>query len=134
MTKQESINQSKPESTSNIKVKRTRSKTGCLTCRKRKKRCDEKSKPTCLNCQLLKLECKWPELQIKTSNTIETIQQTNIRQDKSKSIKLDKQKMKNYYLSRIAMQQDCVENIDNDFNQSMHSDGSLVDSFIHYNK
>ncbi|ODN74109.1 hypothetical protein L202_07567 [Cryptococcus amylolentus CBS 6039] len=39
-------------STSGVK----RGKTGCLTCRLRKKRCDE-AKPVCLNCDRLGLEC-----------------------------------------------------------------------------
>ena len=42
-----------------VKMKRTRSKTGCLTCRKRKKKCDE-NKPNCNNCIHLNKECVWP--------------------------------------------------------------------------
>ncbi|KAJ8131999.1 hypothetical protein O1611_g1627 [Lasiodiplodia mahajangana] len=34
----------------NSKVTKGRSKTGCITCRKRKKKCDE-AKPRCLNCE-----------------------------------------------------------------------------------
>lgn len=41
--------------------KRIRSKTGCLTCRRRKKKCDE-TKPQCKACVRLKLECEWPTL------------------------------------------------------------------------
>ncbi|KAL1580966.1 hypothetical protein MG5_00739 [Candida albicans P57072] len=41
------------------KIKRTRSKTGCLTCRKRKKKCDE-NKPKCNSCIHLNKECIWP--------------------------------------------------------------------------
>ncbi|KAH6957057.1 fungal-specific transcription factor domain-containing protein [Fusarium avenaceum] len=37
-----------------------RSRTGCFTCRKRKKKCDE-SKPICSGCKRNKLECVWPE-------------------------------------------------------------------------
>lgn len=38
---------------------RNRSSTGCLTCRKRKKKCDEKLYPKCLNCQGKGLNCEW---------------------------------------------------------------------------
>ncbi|KAF4983909.1 hypothetical protein FZEAL_786 [Fusarium zealandicum] len=37
-----------------------RSRTGCYTCRRRKKKCDEK-KPICSGCKRNKLECHWPE-------------------------------------------------------------------------
>ncbi|KAF5006814.1 hypothetical protein FDECE_6832 [Fusarium decemcellulare] len=37
-----------------------RSRTGCFTCRRRKKKCDEK-KPLCSGCKRNKLECHWPE-------------------------------------------------------------------------
>lgn len=36
-----------------------RSKLGCLTCRSRRKKCDEKL-PTCQNCERRKVECCWP--------------------------------------------------------------------------
>lgn len=39
---------------------KARSRMGCFTCRKRKKRCDER-KPVCKACVRLKLECKYPE-------------------------------------------------------------------------
>ena len=35
-----------------------RSRTGCLTCRQRKKKCDEKH-PTCGSCVKLKIDCSW---------------------------------------------------------------------------
>lgn len=38
---------------------RTRSRTGCLTCRRRKVKCDEKSYPRCSNCEHRALECVW---------------------------------------------------------------------------
>ncbi|KAK7229979.1 hypothetical protein V2G26_002149 [Clonostachys chloroleuca] len=37
----------------------TRSRRGCFTCRRRKKKCDER-KPVCKGCTRNKLECKWP--------------------------------------------------------------------------
>ncbi|KIM91874.1 hypothetical protein PILCRDRAFT_51 [Piloderma croceum F 1598] len=40
--------------------KYTRSKTGCLTCRAKKIKCDE-SKPTCIRCTHGQRDCTWPE-------------------------------------------------------------------------
>lgn len=41
------------------KPHRFRSLTGCFTCRRRKKKCDEK-KPKCVACSRNKLQCAWP--------------------------------------------------------------------------
>ncbi|WPK24004.1 hypothetical protein PUMCH_001258 [Australozyma saopauloensis] len=38
-----------------------RCRTGCLTCRRRRKKCDESSYPSCKNCSSNLLSCKWPE-------------------------------------------------------------------------
>ncbi|KDQ21415.1 hypothetical protein BOTBODRAFT_202080 [Botryobasidium botryosum FD-172 SS1] len=40
--------------------KYTRSKTGCLTCRRKKIKCDE-AKPTCTRCAHAQRECDWPQ-------------------------------------------------------------------------
>ncbi|CAD1811780.1 Fungal Zn(2)-Cys(6) binuclear cluster domain family protein [Candida parapsilosis] len=53
--------------THNIVGTRFRSKTGCLNCRRRKKKCDETS-PVCQACQVRNQECVWPDLS-KGSNT-----------------------------------------------------------------
>ncbi|KAK3350739.1 fungal-specific transcription factor domain-containing protein [Neurospora tetraspora] len=46
------------------KVTKGRSKTGCLTCRKRRKKCDE-AKPRCMNCEKNAVVCEgYPEKQI----------------------------------------------------------------------
>ncbi|KAK0721554.1 hypothetical protein B0T21DRAFT_414730 [Apiosordaria backusii] len=46
------------------KVTKGRTKTGCLTCRKRKKKCDE-AKPRCMNCEKNAVVCEgYPEKQI----------------------------------------------------------------------
>ncbi|KAH7029290.1 fungal-specific transcription factor domain-containing protein [Microdochium trichocladiopsis] len=42
---------------SNTKVAKGRSKTGCITCRKRKKKCDE-AKPRCMNCEKNAVVCE----------------------------------------------------------------------------
>ncbi|KAF1917472.1 fungal-specific transcription factor domain-containing protein [Ampelomyces quisqualis] len=39
-----------------------RSRTGCLTCRSRRKRCDNRH-PQCTNCTRLNLECEWQQQQ-----------------------------------------------------------------------
>lgn len=43
-----------------IRIPKTRSRTGCFTCRKRKKKCDELLYPICQNCQEKNLACQWP--------------------------------------------------------------------------
>lgn len=40
-----------------VKIAKGRSKTGCITCRRRKKKCDE-TKPACLNCQKNAVVCE----------------------------------------------------------------------------
>ncbi|KAK0625206.1 hypothetical protein B0T17DRAFT_470605, partial [Bombardia bombarda] len=51
-------------STAANKITKGRSKTGCLTCRKRKKKCDE-AKPRCMNCEKNAVVCEgYPEKQI----------------------------------------------------------------------
>jgi hypothetical protein len=40
--------------------RKTRRKTGCITCRTRKKRCSEQ-RPVCGSCQRLNLPCQYPE-------------------------------------------------------------------------
>lgn len=39
---------------------RLRTKTGCLTCRRRRKKCDER-KPCCQTCERLGLDCQWED-------------------------------------------------------------------------
>lgn len=45
---------------------KTRCKTGCLTCRRRRKKCDESSFPLCKNCVHNLLKCIWPENVLKS--------------------------------------------------------------------
>lgn len=40
-----------------------RSKDGCLTCRRRKKKCDERH-PTCTGCHRNHLTCQWPTTEV----------------------------------------------------------------------
>ncbi|KAF7792414.1 hypothetical protein EIP86_003451 [Pleurotus ostreatoroseus] len=50
----------RPDQAVRKRPKYTRSKTGCLTCRAKKVKCDE-AKPDCTRCQQGQRECKWPE-------------------------------------------------------------------------
>ncbi|KAF8200693.1 hypothetical protein BJ912DRAFT_946833 [Pholiota molesta] len=51
---------SRPEVPQRKRPKYTRSKTGCLTCRVKKIKCDE-TKPNCMRCTHGSRECSWPE-------------------------------------------------------------------------
>lgn len=48
------------------KPHRFRSLTGCLTCRRRKKKCDE-TKPTCIACTRNHQQCSWPAASVSRS-------------------------------------------------------------------
>ncbi|THG99374.1 hypothetical protein EW026_g2958 [Hermanssonia centrifuga] len=50
----------RPEQPTRKRPKYTRSKTGCLTCRAKKVKCDE-AKPDCTRCQQGQRECRWPD-------------------------------------------------------------------------
>ncbi|KAG7665472.1 uncharacterized protein J8A68_001160 [[Candida] subhashii] len=53
--------------------RKTRSRTGCFTCRRRKKKCDELSYPICQNCQVKGLECAWPPLKHEIHKKVEQV-------------------------------------------------------------
>jgi hypothetical protein len=50
------------------RVTLTRVKTGCLTCRQRKKKCDE-VRPVCTGCMRNYIECTWPETLVAVNAT-----------------------------------------------------------------
>ncbi|TFK68660.1 hypothetical protein BDN72DRAFT_841453 [Pluteus cervinus] len=50
----------RPDTTQRKRPKYTRSKTGCLTCRVKKIKCDE-TKPNCMRCTHGQRDCTWPE-------------------------------------------------------------------------
>ncbi|KII92890.1 hypothetical protein PLICRDRAFT_37687 [Plicaturopsis crispa FD-325 SS-3] len=50
----------RPETNQRKRPKYTRSKTGCLTCRIKKIKCDE-TKPNCMRCTHGQRDCTWPE-------------------------------------------------------------------------
>lgn len=62
-----------------------RTKTGCLTCRMRRKKCDE-LKPSCVACRRNHLPCKWPD----TSPTSEEGSSTDTSEGKKVSRQLVK--------------------------------------------
>lgn len=45
------------------KLRTTRSKTGCLTCRQRKRKCDE-TRPICMFCNIRGLDCQWGHMKV----------------------------------------------------------------------
>ncbi|CAK7227525.1 hypothetical protein SBRCBS47491_006599 [Sporothrix bragantina] len=59
---------------------RHRSRTGCLTCRTRKVKCDE-TQPLCQNCKRCALECTWPVVEdVLSSRVRRRLQQQQRRQ------------------------------------------------------
>ncbi|GMK59396.1 hypothetical protein CspeluHIS016_0800020 [Cutaneotrichosporon spelunceum] len=52
---------SHPPAAASRRIKGKRTRTGCLTCRARKVKCDEQP-GTCANCERVCLACKWPEV------------------------------------------------------------------------
>lgn len=53
-------------------LKKSRSRLGCMTCRRKKKKCDESLFPICQNCEYSGSLCEWPQtIQNKHSTTKE---------------------------------------------------------------
>lgn len=50
-----------------LQPRRTRTRTGCLSCRRRRKKCDQR-KPRCFACERNKIACSWPHLCQQTHN------------------------------------------------------------------
>lgn len=110
---------------------RHRSSTGCFTCRKRKKKCDEKLYPICLSCQDKKLTCEWPKKVDQIRRHLDQVKYYGDEKIKKPEPKVkepeyihvpdpaptDEIYLSEYvvptppksYLERIALQQDCVE-------------------------
>lgn len=55
------------------KERRNRSSNGCLTCRKRRKKCDELAYPTCQNCDKKGLDCTWSEKTIELHKSMNNV-------------------------------------------------------------
>lgn len=55
------------------KERRNRSSNGCLTCRKRRKKCDELAYPTCQNCDKKGLECSWSEKTVELHKSMNNV-------------------------------------------------------------
>lgn len=60
------------------KQKKTRSRDGCLVCRKSKKACD-KTKPQCMRCKRLNYACEWPQIKQYSLNRLvgDSLQQSD---------------------------------------------------------
>lgn len=65
-------------------VPRTRSRTGCLTCRLRKVKCDESSYPVCSNCKHKDLPCSWPASKKAIYETLKEIKYIGGREENAK--------------------------------------------------
>lgn len=68
------------------KLKTTRSRTGCLTCRKRKKKCDELLYPVCQNCECKNLQCSWPPIKLDLHKKLEEVKYTDSSSVTSSSV------------------------------------------------
>jgi hypothetical protein len=96
---------------------KSRSRTGCFTCRKRRKKCDESDYPICKNCQIKRLNCEWP---ISKQEFHKKLQQVRYVDNESKETQLDKlyepekPKKNTHILQLIGLQQDFVNDQDPD--------------------
>lgn len=147
---------------------KTRSRNGCFTCRRRKKKCDESLYPDCKNCLANGLPCTWPghveELHKKIEVTEEekrvspsspranmvvpassigrpsnenfpsviTTEERNYISSGHKSpspgrIVKPEKKGRNYFLERIAMQQDCVDENGDESMAKENTGGKTID-------
>lgn len=79
------------------KIKSNRSRTGCYTCRKLKKKCDESSYPICKNCSLKNLDCKWPLIKQEVFENMKKVRYINEKNANT---------TKKSILERIMLQQD----------------------------
>ncbi|BEJ10587.1 hypothetical protein CspHIS471_0100090 [Cutaneotrichosporon sp. HIS471] len=59
-----------------VKQKRTRTRIGCYTCRRRKKLCDN-LRPTCGSCNRLGIPCVFPQLQLTPAGELVQVPQPN---------------------------------------------------------
>lgn len=107
-----------------IKHTEKRSKSGCLTCRKRKKKCDE-LKPRCSGCTRNILQCVWPEHI--NSHTPATTEESNIFVHVSAD-EIGKEYSHNTTFKTLRSK---FTQWDNMINLSRFSDGTLCQLFDH---
>ncbi|KAM9932150.1 hypothetical protein OXX80_008208 [Metschnikowia pulcherrima] len=102
-----------------------RSRSGCFTCRRRKKKCDESAYPDCRNCTSNKLQCSWPDHVVSAQEQDSaTVSKESVRDEQkcwaeakyafksgphANGITKPEKKRKTSILQRISMQQDCVD-------------------------
>lgn len=134
-----------------LRKPRVRSRNGCFTCRRRKKKCDESSYPSCKNCTSNKLQCSWPDHVVSvhqkeqgekpsipedkhSENIIPSVSSPKLEIPNSASVpsvptsllsgdrvSKPERKGRNYILQRISMQQDCVEDLQDDLFEFLDS-------------
>lgn len=92
-----------------------RSKNGCLTCKARKKKCDEK-RPTCSDCKRLNKDCVWIDYDTMSKQEIRELK-LKVEKEEGNN-KLRKRKSKDYkessadiYLRDINYQDDCADTV-----------------------
>jgi hypothetical protein len=64
-----------------------RTKTGCLTCRLRRKRCDEQ-KPVCRGCKRNELICSWPQQELPAGSSQRKVKRKSIPPGAERSLSL----------------------------------------------
>lgn len=114
-----------------------RTRTGCLTCRQRRKKCDE-NKPTCFACIRNKLPCRWAQKKVAVDPTSESSSWpdesacTDLQQDVcttsglSQVVTSDKLKVHQALLNHDNIQEnevlrDAANDMDIQWNQSLRS-------------
>ncbi|EGW33743.1 uncharacterized protein SPAPADRAFT_64973 [Spathaspora passalidarum NRRL Y-27907] len=70
-----------------------RSKNGCLTCKIRKKKCDE-TRPVCSDCQRLKKKCTWVDYETMTEEEIKKLKESVEREESQRKLRKRKSKEK----------------------------------------
>ena len=87
-----------------VRIPKTRSRTGCFACRKRKKKCDELLYPVCQNCQEKNLACRWPPKKHEFHKNMEEIKYIgyedkihNARETNTRKLKRNSSEQRNTY-------------------------------------
>lgn len=90
---------------------KSRSRTGCFTCRKRRKKCDESDYPICKNCQIKRLKCEWPISKQEFHKKLQQVRYVDNESNETQLEKLhgpDRPKKNTHILQLIGLQQDFV--------------------------
>lgn len=85
-------------------VPRTRSRTGCLSCRLRKVKCDESSYPVCSNCKHKELPCSWPASKKAIYETLKEIKYIGGKEESAKGRVSKRKKAGNPKLGNVSVE------------------------------